>query len=117
MSKICDILIIGAGPAGYTAALEAAGLGQKVFLVEKNLLGGTCLNRGCIPTKLFLGASKAITQIKTQSRLRLGQGGFVLDMAALQKRKVSLLGATRQSMCKTLRQALLAPKKNIGEQA
>lgn len=105
MSETCDILIIGAGPAGYAAALEAAVLGQKVLLAEKNLLGGTCLNRGCIPTKLFLGASQAIAQIKAQSRLRLGQGGFVLDMAALQKRKTSLLGATRQSMGKALETA------------
>lgn len=102
MTESCDILIIGAGPAGYAAALEAAALGRKVVLVERGQLGGTCLNWGCIPTKLFLGASKPIAEIAAQARLRLGQGSFALDMTALQKRKASLLGATRQFMAKSL---------------
>ena len=49
MSK--HILVIGGGPGGYTAAIRAAQLGAKVSLIEKDLVGGTCLNRGCIPTK------------------------------------------------------------------
>ena len=44
-----DIVVIGGGPAGYVAAIKAAQLGGKVALVEKSELGGTCLNRGCIP--------------------------------------------------------------------
>lgn len=102
MTQSCDILIIGGGPAGYAAALEAARLNKSVVLVEKDCLGGTCLNRGCIPTKLFLGASRAIAEIQAQSRLRLGQGGFALDMRALQKRKALLLGGSRQAMAKAL---------------
>ena len=46
-----DVCVIGGGPAGYVAAIKAAQLGGKVALVEKDSLGGTCLNRGCIPTK------------------------------------------------------------------
>ena len=46
-----DIVVIGGGPAGYVSAIKAAQLGGKVALVEKSELGGTCLNRGCIPTK------------------------------------------------------------------
>lgn len=46
-----DLVIIGAGPGGYEAAYEAADFGMKVALVEKDLVGGTCLNRGCVPTK------------------------------------------------------------------
>lgn len=105
MTESCTLLILGAGPAGYAAALEAASLNQDVVLVEKDLMGGTCLNRGCIPTKLFLGASQAIAEIRAQSRLRLGQGGFALDMGALQKRKASLLGGSRQAMAKALEAA------------
>ena len=45
--------MIGGGPAGYVAAIKAAQLGGKVALVEKSELGGTCLNRGCIPTKTY----------------------------------------------------------------
>ncbi|SDB56359.1 dihydrolipoamide dehydrogenase [Desulfonatronum thiosulfatophilum] len=105
MAGSCDILVVGAGPGGYAAALEAAALGQDVVLVEKNLLGGTCLNWGCIPTKLFLGATQAIAEIRAQSRMRLGTGEFTVDMAALQKRKTSLLNATRQAMTKSLEAA------------
>ena len=49
-----DIVVIGGGPAGYVAAIKAAQLGGKIALVEKSELGGTCLNRGCIPTKTYL---------------------------------------------------------------
>lgn len=105
MVETCDILVVGAGPGGYAAASEAAALGRDVVLVEKNLLGGTCLNWGCIPTKLFLGATQAIAEIKAQSRLRLGKGDFSVDLGALQKRKASLVNATRQAMAKSLEAA------------
>ena len=49
-----DIIVIGGGPAGYVAAIRAAQLGARTALVEKDELGGTCLNRGCIPTKTYL---------------------------------------------------------------
>ena len=52
-----DIVIIGGGPAGYISALKAAKLNKEVVLIEKDQLGGTCLNRGCIPTKSLLHAS------------------------------------------------------------
>jgi dihydrolipoamide dehydrogenase len=53
-----DITIIGGGPAGYVAAIRASQLGAKVVLVEKGQIGGTCLNRGCIPTKVFVESAK-----------------------------------------------------------
>ena len=52
-----DLIVIGAGPGGYEAAFEAADLGMKTALVEKDAPGGTCLNRGCIPTKSLLHAA------------------------------------------------------------
>lgn len=59
----CDTLVLGAGPGGYTAAFRAADLGQKVVLVERYpVLGGVCLNVGCIPSKAFLHAAKVITE-------------------------------------------------------
>ncbi|HDQ41181.1 MAG TPA: NAD(P)/FAD-dependent oxidoreductase [Desulfonatronum sp.] len=115
MTQSCDILILGGGPAGYAAALEAASLNKSVVLVEKDFLGGTCLNRGCIPTKLFLGASQAIAEIQAQSRLRLGQGGFSLDMRALQKRKALLLSGSRQAMAKALEAAGVRVVQGQGE--
>lgn len=58
------ITIIGGGPGGYVAALKAAILGAEVHLVEKDALGGTCLNRGCIPTKAFLSCTDIYDQVK-----------------------------------------------------
>lgn len=59
-----DVIIIGAGSAGYVGALRAADLGKKVLLVEHRELGGTCLNRGCIPTKALLKASHVYLEAK-----------------------------------------------------
>jgi len=60
------VLVIGGGPGGYVAAIRAAQLGAKVTLVEKEHLGGTCLNIGCIPTKCLLHSAELIDQIKNQ---------------------------------------------------
>ena len=49
-----DLAVIGGGPGGYESALKAARLGMKTVLIERDALGGTCLNRGCIPTKTLL---------------------------------------------------------------
>src|SRR5271154_2644540 len=58
MSQSTDLLIIGGGPGGYVAAIRAAQLGMKVTLVEREHLGGICLNWGCIPTKALLRSSE-----------------------------------------------------------
>ena len=55
--NVYDLIIIGAGPGGYAGAIRAAQLGLKVCVIERRDVGGTCLNRGCIPTKSFLYAS------------------------------------------------------------
>ena len=59
-----DIVIIGSGPGGYVAAIRAAQLNKKVLVVEKNELGGICLNWGCIPTKALLRTSEIYSYIK-----------------------------------------------------
>ena len=60
-----EIVVVGAGPGGYAAAFYAADLGKKVILVEgEQKLGGVCLNRGCIPSKALLHATKMITEAK-----------------------------------------------------
>jgi dihydrolipoamide dehydrogenase len=60
-----DLIVIGAGPGGYTSAIRAAQLGMKVAVVEKEFLGGTCLNIGCIPSKALLDASHRLYDAKT----------------------------------------------------
>jgi pyruvate/2-oxoglutarate dehydrogenase complex dihydrolipoamide dehydrogenase (E3) component len=61
------VLIIGGGPGGYTAALEAAKRGLQVTLVEEERVGGTCLNVGCIPTKALLEASTLYRRLQTRA--------------------------------------------------
>ena len=63
-----SVLIIGGGPGGYVAAIRAAQLGADVTVIEKQHLGGTCLNVGCIPTKCLLHSAELVEQIKTQGR-------------------------------------------------
>jgi dihydrolipoamide dehydrogenase len=63
-----DIVIIGAGPGGYHAAIRAAQYGAKVALIEKENVGGTCLNRGCIPTKALHSSAKLIENIRRNSK-------------------------------------------------
>ena len=65
MADKVDILVIGGGPGGYTAAIRAVQLGFTVALVEKDELGGVCLNWGCIPTKSLLHAADVLREIKT----------------------------------------------------
>ncbi len=65
MSKIYDVAVIGAGPAGYVAAIRASQLGANVVLIEKNALGGVCMNVGCIPTKAFVKSAEVYSETKS----------------------------------------------------
>ena len=77
-----DVVVIGGGPAGYVAAIRAAQIGGKVAIVEKSELGGTCLNRGCIPTKTFLKNAEIIEGIEMSSKrgIILENEKFTVDM-------------------------------------
>ncbi|MEF2231192.1 MAG: FAD-dependent oxidoreductase, partial [Pseudodesulfovibrio sp.] len=99
-----DLAVIGAGPGGYDTAVECARLGLKVALVEKRDLGGTCLNRGCIPTKLWLGATSAIEELHNQARMKVASGEVTVDFAALQDRVQKHLAGTRKAMAAQLGQ-------------
>ena len=61
--KKFDVTVIGAGPGGYVAAIKAAQLGSKVAIIEKKYHGGTCLNRGCIPTKALVASADAYQRV------------------------------------------------------
>ena len=70
-----DILIIGSGPAGYIAAIRAAQLGMKVGCIERNLIGGTCLNIGCIPSKSLLKSAEIADLLSNKAKKR----GFIFE--------------------------------------
>src|SRR4051794_12536578 len=63
-----DVVILGAGSGGYACALRAAELGLRPVLIEQDLLGGTCLHRGCIPTKAVLHAAEVADAARTSAR-------------------------------------------------
>jgi dihydrolipoamide dehydrogenase len=82
-----NLVIIGAGPAGYVGAIRAAQLGANVTLVEKEEVGGTCLNVGCIPTKVLTSAAYTLSSLKHAGRWGLNVHGTDLDFSQLMKRK------------------------------
>lgn len=95
-----DVIVIGAGPGGYPAAIRAAQLGASVAIVEKEALGGTCLNWGCIPTKALIGAADLVNRIKHAAALGITVSGVAVDYAAMiaHKNKVvaQLTGGVKQ---------------------
>ena len=88
-TKTFDVIVIGAGPGGYVAAIRAAQLGMKTAIIEKrNTLGGTCLNIGCIPSKALLDSSEFFARAKHEgSEHGVVSKELSLDLAAMQKRK------------------------------
>ncbi|NJL31108.1 MAG: FAD-dependent oxidoreductase [Phycisphaerales bacterium] len=91
-----DILVLGAGPGGYIAALKAAQLGTKVAIVEKHHLGGTCLNYGCIPSKALLASAELLHSIHHAKDYGIAvPQGVTFDWPAIQQRKDKVLRQLR----------------------
>src|ERR671936_1064079 len=86
-----DVAVIGGGSAGYVGAIRGAQLGLKVAVIEKEKVGGTCLHRGCIPTKSFLHSSELAHQIHTAGVLGLKTDGLQVDWPAVIKRKEAVV--------------------------
>jgi len=82
-----DLGIIGAGPAGYTAAMAAAAKGKKVVLFEEDNIGGVCLNKGCIPTKSILHASEMYYKLKNCQDCGIQAENFTIDYSKIIERK------------------------------
>ena len=85
-----DVLIIGGGPAGYVAAIHAAHLGAKVALVEKGRLGGTCLNRGCIPTKALLRSIEVLVEARRANDFGIDVGNVKVNFRKIIARKSNI---------------------------
>ena len=82
-----DLIIIGAGPGGYTAALKAAGFGLKVAVIERDKLGGVCINRGCIPTKALLHASSIFSMMQHSDVFGVSTDFISFDFRKMQEYK------------------------------
>src|SRR3989304_2664962 len=82
-----DIAIIGAGPGGYVGAIRPSRLGAKVCRMEKDKLGGTCLNRGCIPAKALYFSAKTLSAVKKAAPFGVNTGSVNFDLAKAVERK------------------------------
>ncbi len=99
-----DLIIIGGGPGGYSCALRAVQYGLRTALIEKDLLGGTCLNRGCIPTKTLLFAAGLLTNMKQGAKFGVAADNVRPDYGALRARCADVTGQLRTGLTKLLKQ-------------
>ena len=95
MADRWNLVVIGAGPGGYEAAVEGAKKGMKVALVENRELGGTCLNRGCIPTKTILHTAELYHELQAGPSIGLRTEQAAVDMDLVQQRKEEVLKQLR----------------------
>lgn len=91
MAEHYDLVVLGAGPGGYVAAIRAAQLGMKVAIVERDKVGGVCLHQGCIPSKTLLRSAEVWDTIRRAHDYGIAIGQPVLDMSQIQKRKRTVI--------------------------
>ncbi len=91
VARQIDVVVIGAGPGGYPAAIRAAQLGKRVLLVERDKLGGECLNYGCIPSKALIHTGNLVQAIERAAERGVETGPVKVDMARLQAWKSSIV--------------------------
>lgn len=109
-----DLIIIGAGPGGYEAALEAADKGMKVALIEKDKLGGTCLNRGCVPTKTLMHTADIARELKDAAKFGVNVSDYAVDAAKMQERKTEVLDTLRSGIAAMMKKGKVDVIEGIG---
>ncbi|MCW2646513.1 MAG: bfmBC, partial [Pseudonocardiales bacterium] len=93
-----DLVILGGGSGGYAAALRAAELGKSVVLIERDKVGGTCLHRGCIPTKALLHAGEIADQARESSQFGVNATFEGIDMAGVHKYKDGVVNKNHKGL-------------------
>ncbi|MDM0013647.1 dihydrolipoyl dehydrogenase [Variovorax sp. J22P168] len=112
----CDLLVLGAGPGGYSAAFRAADLGLKVILVERYAtLGGVCLNVGCIPSKALLHVAAVIDEVKHFADLGVSYGAPAIDRAKLLGRKNKVVSKLTGGLAAMAKMRKVTTVRGVGE--
>jgi dihydrolipoamide dehydrogenase len=93
-----DLIVIGAGPGGYPAAIKAAKMGAKTAIIEREWLGGTCLNCGCIPTKTLIAGAETYQKILHAESFGINVGTPEIDYAAMKKRKDGVVNTLKNGI-------------------
>src|SRR5437879_6828235 len=96
--KKYDVAILGGGPGGYPAAIKLAQNGKKVALIEALALGGTCLNRGCIPSKALISNAEALHTIKNAKEFCIEAKGADFNFAAMIEQKNGIVNKLKTSL-------------------
>lgn len=110
-----DLIVIGAGPGGYMAALEAAKYGMKTALVEKAQLGGTCLNRGCIPTKTLMHSTDLYRQLKSAADLGIETGPAAYCLEKIYGRKDAVVAQLRDGIAALMKKNKVTVFTGLGQ--
>lgn len=106
MAEKFDLIVIGGGPGGYTAAIKAAKIGMRAALIESSQLGGTCLNRGCVPTKAMLHSANIYRQLKNSEHLGIAADNMGFDYTNML--------AYRNKVVKNLSEGILQLLRTVG---
>ena len=93
-----DCVVIGGGPGGYVAAIRAAQRGLKTALIESLEMGGTCLNRGCIPSKALIANAEVLRKVRDSSKFGISVGPISFDYGAMKERKDGVVSRIRKGL-------------------
>ncbi len=98
MAESFNVVVIGSGPGGYAAAIRCAQRGASVAVVEKDCIGGTCLNRGCIPSKTLLASAHTLLLIKNAAMMGIDVNAATANWPKVQARKDAVVGGFRKGL-------------------
>ena len=115
MPDTFDLIVIGAGPGGHALAEHSARHGARTAIIEKNLWGGTCTHRGCIPTKALLTCSKHLADLKKMKRFGVAVGQPSFDFTAMKRHQQQMVRVSAMGVEKSLREAGVAMKAGEGK--
>lgn len=114
MTISCDVAILGGGTGGYVAAIRAAQLGKSVVVIEMDKLGGTCLHRGCIPSKSLLRSAEVYAEINESESYGIETSGVQLVFPKVQKRKEAVVEQLHQGVQYLMRKNKIQVVKGKG---
>ena len=115
MAQAYDVIVLGSGPGGYVAAIRAAQLGLKVAIVERENLGGICLNWGCIPTKALLRSAELFHQMKHASAYGLSADNITADLTAVVARSRGVAKQLNQGVTHLMKKNKIAVHMGQGK--
>src|SRR5215210_4955614 len=110
-----DLIVLGSGPGGYVAAIRAAQLGLKTAIVEREMLGGICLNWGCIPTKALLRSAEVFHQIQHAENYGLSAGQVGFDLAKVVARSRAVAGQLNKGVIGLMKKNKIAVHMGEGK--